>query len=43
MENPNPGKVFSSSEIYSRVWHDNAFKAEGTSRPYQAPEGKSWK
>jgi DNA-binding response OmpR family regulator len=26
----NPGKVFSSSEIYSRVWHDNAFKAEGT-------------
>lgn len=26
----NPGKVFSSGEIYERVWKDNAFKTEGT-------------
>lgn len=26
----NPGKVFSSPQIYSRVWQDNAYKAEGT-------------
>lgn len=26
----NPGKVFSSALIYSRVWHDNAYKAEAT-------------
>lgn len=26
----NPGKVFSSSEIYNRVWCDSAYKAEGT-------------
>ena len=26
----NPGKVFSSSQIYSHVWHDNAYKTEGT-------------
>jgi len=26
----NPGKVFSSAQIYSRVWHDNAYKAEAT-------------
>jgi len=26
----NPGRVFSSGEIYSLVWNDNAYKAEGT-------------
>jgi DNA-binding response OmpR family regulator len=26
----NPGKVFSSAQIYSRVWNDNAYKTEGT-------------
>ena len=26
----NPGKVFSSSEIYKHVWNDSAYKAEGT-------------
>jgi DNA-binding response OmpR family regulator len=26
----NPGRVFSSPQIYSRVWNDNAYKAEGT-------------
>jgi DNA-binding response OmpR family regulator len=26
----NPGKVFSSAEIYKRVWNDNAYKAEST-------------
>lgn len=26
----NPGKVFSSGEIYERVWKDNAFKTEAT-------------
>jgi len=26
----NPGKVFSSAQIYSLVWNDNAYKAEAT-------------
>jgi len=26
----NPGKVFSSAQIYNLVWNDNAYKAEGT-------------
>lgn len=26
----NPGKVFSSGEIYERVWGDNAYRTEGT-------------
>ncbi len=26
----NPGRVFSSAQIYGRVWNDNAYKAEGT-------------
>jgi len=26
----NPGRVFSSAEIYRQVWNDNAYKAEGT-------------
>ena len=26
----NPGKVFSSAQIYSLVWNDNAYKTEGT-------------
>lgn len=26
----NPGKVFSSVQIYNLVWNDNAYKAEGT-------------
>lgn len=26
----NPGKVFSSSQIYSKVWNDSAFRTEGT-------------
>lgn len=26
----NPGKVFSSAEIYGCVWNDRAYKAEGT-------------
>jgi len=26
----NPGKVFSSAQIYSHVWNDNAYKTEGT-------------
>ena len=26
----NPGKVFSSAQIYSQVWNDNAYKTEGT-------------
>lgn len=26
----NPGKVFSSSQIYSKVWNDSAFRAEAT-------------
>lgn len=26
----NPGKVFSSTQIYSRVWDDNAYKPGGT-------------
>ncbi len=26
----NPGRVFSSAQIYSRVWNDSAYKAEGT-------------
>ena len=26
----NPGKVFSSAQIYRHVWKDNAYKAEGT-------------
>jgi DNA-binding response OmpR family regulator len=26
----NPGKVFSSAELYRQVWNDNAYKAEGT-------------
>ncbi|HCP15390.1 MAG TPA: DNA-binding response regulator [Peptococcaceae bacterium] len=25
----NPGKVFSSSQIYSKVWNDNGYRAEG--------------
>ncbi len=26
----NPGKVFSSAEIYRTIWNDSAYKAEGT-------------
>ena len=26
----NPGKVFSSADIYRRVWKDEPFSAEGT-------------
>jgi DNA-binding response OmpR family regulator len=26
----NPGKVFSSAQIYSRVWNESAFRTEGT-------------
>ncbi len=26
----NPGKVFSSAQIYNRVWNDHAYKAEAT-------------
>lgn len=26
----NPGKVFSSAQIYSQVWNDHVYKAEGT-------------
>ena len=26
----NPGKVFSSAQIYSHIWNDNAYKPEGT-------------
>lgn len=26
----NPGKVFSSAQIYTHIWNDNAYKPEGT-------------